>query len=470
MMKNSILIVMCMLLALSAPRIAQSQNGDDSRLTIDADYSYFKIPDDTAHTYFEIVYTIHRHQLHFIPTEDGYVAYIDFHLTLKDDNGVLLDSTSWRAGNAVQKLSVLDDTGYLIPDIIADRLPPGKYQVDLDLICGGQQGHSFLALDLPVYNSKKLELSSIQLAYEISRDTSMAGKFTKNGFKIMPNPSSAYSAESKTLPVYVEGYGLDNSPNSDSMFVAQFDILDRDSKHIFGFNPISFRKPGNSAVIGKTLSLDSIPPGDYLIQFKLTDGSASVSTTKPFSIIASREVVRRTILSGILQKYPEANNIKSEADADKFRDEITYLATQDELSLYESLNLDGKAAFQKDFWLRRDPDPSTALNEFELEYYKRFDYVESNFGKFRGGQAGWRTDMGRVYLLYGEPSDIERHAQEIDSRSWEQWWYHGMEGGVYFVFIDYENSSGYTLVHSSKSNEVKDYDWQSKINIGTVTR
>lgn len=459
-----------LLFAIPAARIAQAQNSDDGRLSIDADYSYFKIPDDTTHTYFEIVYTIHRYQLHFVPTEDGYVAYIDFHLVLKDGNGVILDSTSWRAGNAVQKLSVLDDTGYLIPEIIADRLTPGNYQVDLELKCGEQEGHSSIEMNLPVFSGNKLELSSIQLAYEISRDTSMAGKFTKNGFKIMPNPSADYAAESKTLPIYVEGYGLDNSPNSDTMFLAQFDILDRDSKHVFGYDPISFRKPGNSAVIAKTLSLDSIPAGEYLIQLTLTDGNSSVFITKPFSIIASREVIRRTILSGILQKYPEANNIKSEADAEKFLDEITYLATRDELSLYESLTLEGKAAFQKDFWMKRDPDPSTAINEFELEYYKRFDYVESNFGKFRGGQAGWRTDQGRVYLLYGEPSDIERHPQEIDSRSWEQWWYHGMEGGVYFIFIDYENSSGYTLIHSSKSNEVKDYDWQSKINIGTVTR
>ena len=452
------------------PYCAAAQRDDINHLTIDTDYSYFKIPGDTAHTYFELIYTIHRYQLHFIPTEDGYLAYLDFHLTLKDGKGDLLDSASWRAGNAVKKLSELDDTGYLIPDIIADKLSPGDYQIDLDVKCGDLDGRSSLDMRLPTFSDSKLELSSLQLAYEITRDTSQAGKFTKNGLKVMPNPSSAYAAESKSIPVYAEGYGLDTSPAADSMFIVQFNILNHDSTLVYSYHPVSYKKPGKSAVISKSLATDSIPPGNYVIRMTLTDGASSVSTVKPFSLIASRETIKRSILAGILQKYPESSNIRNEEDAEKFEDEITYIATSDELKLYESLNLEGKAAFQKDFWSRRDPDPSTPLNEFELEHYKRFDYVESNFGKFRGGVPGWRTDMGRVYLLYGEPSDIERHPQEIDSRSWEQWWYHGIEGGIYFVFIDYENGNGYTLIHSSKSNEVKDYDWESKIHVGSITR
>jgi GWxTD domain-containing protein len=470
-MKKTLTLIFIALLAALLPNSRQSaQAGDSGNLTVDADYSYFKIPGDPSHTYFEIIYTIHRYQLHFMPTETGYIAYLDFHLTLKDDKGALLDSASWRAGNTVQKLSALDDTGYLIPDIIADKLPPGDYEINLEIKCADQAGRASLDMHLPAFSDNKLDLSSIQLAYEIAHDTSMAGKFTKNGFKVMPNPSMAYAAESKSIPVYVEAYGLNNSPNADTMFLAQFDILSRDSSLVHSYLPISFRKPGSSAVISKVLAVDSIAPGDYLVSMTLIDGNSSISTAKPFSLIASRENIRRTMLAGILQKYPESSNIRNEKDAEKFLDEITYIATRDELKLFESLNLEGKAAFQNDFWSRRDPDPSTSINEFELEHYKRFDYVESNFGKFRGGQAGWSTDMGRVYLLYGEPSDIERYPQAIDSRSWERWWYHGIEGGVYFVFIDYENGDGYTLIHSSKSNEFKDYDWESKIHIGSTTR
>ena len=78
--------------------------------------------------------------------------------------------------------------------------------------------------------------------------------------------------------------------------------------------------------------------------------------------------------------------------------------------------------------------------------------------------------MGRIYILYGEPSDIERNPSSIEERSWQRWWYDSIEGGVYFIFVDFEDTGNYTLVHSSKKDEVKDYNWEDKVKMTLFQR
>ena len=79
---------------------------------------------------------------------------------------------------------------------------------------------------------------------------------------------------------------------------------------------------------------------------------------------------------------------------------------------------------------------------------------------------GWKTDRGRIYIVYGKSDDIERHPFESSTRAYEIWKYDNIQGGVIFVFVDLSNQSGdYTLVHSTARNELSDEDWQRRLNI-----
>lgn len=57
------------------------------------------------------------------------------------------------------------------------------------------------------------------------------------------------------------------------------------------------------------------------------------------------------------------------------------------------------------FWARRDPTPETERNEFKEEWYSRLEHVKKSFT--RGVSKGWRSDQGRVYMLFGPPSQTE---------------------------------------------------------------
>ncbi len=432
-----------------------------NRLSLEADFAAFRYPGDSTSAYVEIHYSLGRSGLKFEPDEHGYVALIDFGLTLKDTSGAIIDTISWTAGNRIEKLSSLEQSGYLITDMFTDVIPSGRYMVEVTASNDGKTGRVEFPMEVPVFGTAGPLLSTIEFAYQIESDT--AGRFVKNGVRVTPNPSRDFARESETAYFYAEGYGLDTSSSSDSVFQVAGDILNADGIVVKKLPTLAYRKPGESAVISSAFALDSLSAGTYGLRLILVDGEGTSSRLNSFTVSVPREFVRTSMLQGIMKEFPEAVNITSEEDAQKFVDEIKYIATSDEINVLESLPLEGKPSFQRDFWARRDPDPSTPQNEFQIEHYKRYKYANENFGRFQGGKAGWRSDRGRVFIIYGEPSEIERYSPTPGARAWERWWYNGLEGGVYFVFVDYETAGEYTLIHSSKRDETKDYDWENKV-------
>jgi len=68
-----------------------------------------------------------------------------------------------------------------------------------------------------------------------------------------------------------------------------------------------------------------------------------------------------------------------------------------------------------------------------------------------------------VFIVYGPPDEYDRHPSEVDSKPYEVWYYHGIQGGVEFVFVDRTGFQEYILVHSTHRNELRDDAWRSQI-------
>ena len=79
-------------------------------------------------------------------------------------------------------------------------------------------------------------------------------------------------------------------------------------------------------------------------------------------------------------------------------------------------------------------------------------------------REGWKSDRGRVFLMYGEPSEIERFPNQQNTKPYEIWHYNEIQGGVIFVFADLTGFSRYTLVHSTMRGEVSDQNWMARVD------
>ncbi len=90
-------------------------------------------------------------------------------------------------------------------------------------------------------------------------------------------------------------------------------------------------------------------------------------------------------------------------------EEVVYIITPKEKEVFLQLETDRERnIFIEAFWKNRDPDPNTPENEFYQEHHRRIQYANQNFGK-EGPGAGWRSAMGRIYILLGLPDYIERY-------------------------------------------------------------
>ncbi len=92
------------------------------------------------------------------------------------------------------------------------------------------------------------------------------------------------------------------------------------------------------------------------------------------------------------------------------------------------------------------------------EYLKRVTTANRDFRVL--GRDGYKTDRGRVYIQYGPPDDYDRHPNETNSRPYEIWTYHSIQGGVIFVFVERQSGGDHELVHSTHRNEISDQNWQ----------
>jgi GWxTD domain-containing protein len=148
-------------------------------------------------------------------------------------------------------------------------------------------------------------------------------------------------------------------------------------------------------------------------------------------------------------------------------EDVAYIITNEERRAFKALKTDEERdQFIEQFWLRRDPDPDTPENEYKEEYYQRIEYANE---KFSSGIPGWKTDRGRIYIMFGKPHQIESHPAggpyerpsyegggSTSTYPFEIWWYRYIEGigsDIEIEFVDPTGSGEYRIARSPSEKD-----------------
>lgn len=106
-------------------------------------------------------------------------------------------------------------------------------------------------------------------------------------------------------------------------------------------------------------------------------------------------------------------------------EEVVYIITRVEREVFLKLQTDRERdLFIEAFWKHRDPTPNTPENEFKTEHYRRIDYANRYLGR-DAPIPGWKTDRGRIYIILGEPREIQRFQGKLGIYDCEVWFYEG---------------------------------------------
>jgi GWxTD domain-containing protein len=130
-------------------------------------------------------------------------------------------------------------------------------------------------------------------------------------------------------------------------------------------------------------------------------------------------------------------------DLDAAISQLMYIANSVELDSIKAAktNIEKEQRFIR-FWKSKDPTPNTPRNEVMLEYYNRIRVANERFSQYY--KDGWKTDMGMVYIIYGEPSYTEKSSFGETEKPWESWEYYDIKQK--FVFIDDTGFGDFRLI------------------------
>ncbi|MGA2272274.1 MAG: GWxTD domain-containing protein [Bryobacteraceae bacterium] len=132
---------------------------------------------------------------------------------------------------------------------------------------------------------------------------------------------------------------------------------------------------------------------------------------------------------------PQATTESGSAYQKWLDEDVAYIVTDRERRDFVALKTGvEREQFIEKFWQRRDPALGHWPNAFKQEYYRRIAYAN---GHFASSVPGWKTDRGRMYIVYGPPDEIEDQRSETPPR--QAWLYHHIEGlgvGVVIEFAD----------------------------------
>jgi GWxTD domain-containing protein len=86
---------------------------------------------------------------------------------------------------------------------------------------------------------------------------------------------------------------------------------------------------------------------------------------------------------------------------------VSYIITSEERSTFLHLETnEERENFIENFWQRRNPDEASVDNSYKEEYYRRVAYTNEHYSS---GIPGWKTDRGRLYLMWGPPDEVTSH-------------------------------------------------------------
>ena len=358
--------------------------------------------------YIETVYDV----IQFIRDGEGFSAALEINLSISEKDGEMISRKIEHEKLEVGTYAETNSASSFLLHTFQEDIPPGEYEVSIVITDqeSRRKSTSIQSVLIGQIEKSQFAFSDLMLAKTKEVDSQL-----NSPSSIIPSGRVQNSIEE--LYYYFDLYRLDPS----KIVKFSYYLEDRDNNIVL--------EDSVSIVGGERISLYTIPISIKNMNFG----------KYKFVIDATCEgknIRKETKLTINYKGLPS-----SIAEIDTAIDQLIYVTDNEEITRLKSLPSSHKQIEFINFWNSRFPVHNSNKNGKMLEYYSRVEYANQNF---KNAWEGWKTDMGKIYIIFGPPSEVERHAFVEQGSPYEIWYYSNLNRS--FVFQDEIGFGNYRLI------------------------
>lgn len=340
--------------------------------------------------------------------EGGYGAVADFTVVLTPRKGERLYGGSWSRRLEVASFAEARTALSSLREERSYVVPPGIYdlRVELEDRQGGQRSSVRSRLEVPDYSRVPVSLSGLEVGHLDSTGAFVPSNTRRFGLEVsrLAGRATLLDRRPGTWPRrYLVEYRLANDQGEDLAKASQ---------------EVTLERSGDAFVIRPLRS--DLFIGQYTMYIEVVDDGARARAERSFEV--------------------EESGPPRGREFERMLEPLAYVAELGEVDGMRGLPPEQQVAAWEAFWKKRDPTPDTPRNEAMIEFLRRVAFAER---RFQGFGPGWRSDMGRIYIRYGPPENVDSRPASAQSPQAEIWYYSNPPRR--FTFIDREGFGRYVL-------------------------
>lgn len=215
-----------------------------------------------------------------------------------------------------------------------------------------------------------------------------------------------------------------------------------------------------SKPLAGNFSVAGLAPGEYELEARLELDDTVIVRSHPFRMANAAALVAQTPRDvGYFWTLDDA-------ELNRLFEPVVLFLEKRERDLFEGLNPDGRRRFLQQYFNGLEPTGQGLQGNALDVYLERVRTVAARYSEKAGeggGQPGWRTDRGRIYLMRGEPTQIVDRPAPRDATSPYQIWQYTTSPGYVYLFIDESRFGNFRLIYTTDPNQATLPGWERRV-------
>jgi GWxTD domain-containing protein len=298
-------------------------------------------------------------------------------------------------------------------------LPPGPLELTISVRDrnGTNFGRVQGPVEIPTYGAD-VSLSSVIPVYEA------AGRNDRSGVPdLVLNPRATVPYGSDTLRLYLEAYGV---PPGRAVVLR---AVSREAAPVEVWrDTLTVEPPASFRGFVIPVAPEQLPIGVLLVEAFVSGGEDSVRTV---ALVSFSE-------QWVVANFDETLFLLKHFGSEQALEELRAAPPEERPGLWAA------------FWKATDPNPQTQEHEALEVYFRRLQ--EANRAFQEGGEPGWLTDRGEVFITIGPPDEIFDSSSDLQDRSGQRiirWTY--IADRLVLDFVDDTGFGRFRLTSYSRS-------------------